>query len=193
MKKLLLIALVAGCMQGYAQKKEKLTLPDIPRVNNQYEYSEIVNVDSSLTKDILYKNAKLYFANAFKSAQNVIQYDDQASGKVMGKGNIECAANKTVLLTPILLEWRVNFSLEISCKDGKYRYRYYNFNILQGNSRYADTPIDQQWIDKTSKKGMFKDQYIKMVNQLNDQILVSISGLKEYMSGNKNSLASDNF
>ena len=58
----------------------------IPKVNGKYEYSSIITLDSTYKKDDLYRNAKLYFVDNYKSAKDVIQYDDKDQGKVIGKG-----------------------------------------------------------------------------------------------------------
>ena len=60
----------------------------LPKAEGQYEWAEVVQMDSSVKKDDLYRNAKLFFANEFKSAKDVIQYDDRGEGKVIGKGNL---------------------------------------------------------------------------------------------------------
>lgn len=68
--------------------------------------SEVISVDSTLKKEVLYSNALTFFAYEFKSANNVIQMKDVESGKVIGKG---IADNREITIT-------------ISCKDGKYKY-----------------------------------------------------------------------
>jgi len=68
--------------------------------------SEVVSVDSTLTKSNLYSNALAFFALEFKSANNVIQMKDAETGKVIGKGIVD---DRSITIT-------------ISCKDGKYKY-----------------------------------------------------------------------
>lgn len=45
-------------------------------------FSEVITVDSSLKKNELYSRLKTWFAEAFKSSQDVIQLDDRESGKI---------------------------------------------------------------------------------------------------------------
>lgn len=86
-------------------------------------------LDSTYKKDILYKNSKLFFADAFKSAKDVLQYDDREEGKIIGKGNFKIEGGQSVFLSYFTEVWIVNFSIELFVKDGKYRYRIYDFNI----------------------------------------------------------------
>lgn len=68
--------------------------------------SNIMNVDSTLKKSILYSNALSFFALEFKSANDVIQMKDAETGKVIGKGIVD----------------KRQITIEITCKDGKYKY-----------------------------------------------------------------------
>ena len=69
-------------------------------------YSGVVNVDSTFTKNVLYSNGLSFFANTFKSSNHVIQMKEPESGKIIGKGIVN---NRDVTIT-------------ILCKDGKYKY-----------------------------------------------------------------------
>jgi hypothetical protein len=69
-------------------------------------YSGVVELDSTFSKSILYSNGLSFFANTFKSSNNVIQMKDSESGKIIGKG---IADDRNITIT-------------IVCKDGKYKY-----------------------------------------------------------------------
>ena len=68
--------------------------------------TEVVSVDTALTKSKLYSNSLAFFALEFKSANDVIQMRDVETGKVIGKGIVD---NRSI-------------TIGISCKDGKYKY-----------------------------------------------------------------------
>lgn len=68
--------------------------------------SDVVNVDSMLTKENLYSNALAFFALEFKSANDVIQMKDAETGKLIGKGIVDGRS----------------ITIGISCKNGKYKY-----------------------------------------------------------------------
>lgn len=65
-------------------QKETPNLP-IDSVTKMITYTEVVNVDTSLSKLELYSRAKEWFAKAYNSSQNVIQIEDKESGKIVGK------------------------------------------------------------------------------------------------------------
>lgn len=68
--------------------------------------TEVVSVDTTLTKANLYSNALGFFALEFKSANDVIQMKDVETGKVIGKGIVDGRS----------------ITIGISCKNGKYKY-----------------------------------------------------------------------
>jgi hypothetical protein len=100
----------------------------LQKVDGQYEFTEVVQLDSTYKKDALYRNAKLFFANISKSAKDVLQYDDREEGKVIGKGIIQITGHQNVLLSAFSEVRTTNFTLEISCKDGRYKYRMFGFS-----------------------------------------------------------------
>ena len=121
MKTLLFISLVFCSFNSFAQSDS------IPKIENGYGYEEIVKLDTTSTKDILYQNAKVFFVDKFKSAKDVIQYDDKNEGKIIGKGLFKIDGfQKANLLYGWNLTWKVNFSTEIICKNGKYKYKIYD-------------------------------------------------------------------
>ncbi|MCO5268734.1 MAG: DUF4468 domain-containing protein [Brumimicrobium sp.] len=77
--------------------------------NTNKEIEKIVEVPE-MNKANLYSNALSFFANNFKSANDVIQMKDETSGKVIGKGIVKNGnANR-------------NIKIAIDVKDNKYRY-----------------------------------------------------------------------
>ena len=75
------------------------------------EYSEIVQAPE-LSEGQLYDKCLIWFAEQFKSANEVIQYQNKENSTIIAKGAfIEESYN---------LLWR--FTLKIECKDGRFRY-----------------------------------------------------------------------
>lgn len=192
---------------SYGQKQKEITAAtvkelydSIPKVDGKYEYTEVIQLDTIYKKDILYKNSKLFFADAFKSAKDVLQYDDREEGKVIGKGNLSIEGAQSLFLSYFTEKWTVNFSLEIFSKEGKYRYRIYDFNISSrsvtsgGNSRdnisTFDLNIDQAY--KETEKGITKKMNRKMFAELIDRIKSTIAEIKIYML-KKESTSKSNF
>lgn len=96
------------CAAAHAQKIEIDSIPT--------NYQQVITLDSIYRKSNLHSNAKLYFVHAYKSAKDVIQFDEP--DKVIGKGFF--SVNETDFLCP--WRWDVYYTTEIAVKDGKYRY-----------------------------------------------------------------------
>lgn len=191
---------------SYGQKSKEITAEtvkklydSIPKVDGKYEYTEVIQLDTTYKKDILYKNSKLFFADAFKSAKDVLQYDDREEGKVIGKGNLSIEGGQSVFLTYVTEKWTVNFSLEIFSKDGKYRYRIYDFSIDSrrvasgGNTpdNIYNTKLNIDDAYKETEKGVSKKMNRKMFAELIDRVNSTIAEIKSYMAKTQSSSKSD--
>ena len=174
-KKLWLIVFALSFfIQSYGQ------LDTMPKIDGQYGYMEIINVDS-INKDMLFKNAKTFLVDAFKSAKDVIQYEDKAEGKIMGKGNLSVIGNQNKIMGQ---SWErkitAYFSFEISCKDNKYKYRIYDLTFEsfdQHTSRQRAPYVEAQTIEKLIEqcdKGTYKkatsEAYPKLLTEFKNII-----------------------
>ena len=196
MKKVILVAAIICSQFSFGQKTKGITdekvkelYNSIPKVDGHYEYSAVVQLDSNYKKDIVYRNSKLVFANTFKSAKCVLQYDNGGKGKVIGKGNFNTVGLEDNLLVSYYAKWRVNFNFELFSKDGKYSYRLYNINIESNAiTTGGDSPsnIDSQLsIDDAfyqTQKSATREMYRKMFSEVIDNINRTISEIKFYMA-----------
>lgn len=123
MKKTILGCFVAGVATISFAAKEPLQ-----------EVSQVVELPDLSQKQI-FDSSKIWVAKTFKSANSVIQYEDSATGTIIGKGNMpypcsnawKCLAfsNQIVL-----------FTLKIDTKDNKARV---TFNDLRTKSTQPST------------------------------------------------------
>jgi len=81
--------------------------------------AEIVDIQGQ-TKDQLFEASKVWIAKSFKSANNVIQYQDRDSGTIIGKGNIQFPCEGFIDCGAFGKD-RVNFTIQIDTKDGRAR------------------------------------------------------------------------
>jgi len=185
---LCLLTLIANVLFGQ--------IHTIPKVNGEYEYSSVITLDSSYKKDNLYRNVKLYFVDNYKSAKDVIQYDDKEQGKVIGKGSFYLKDYQSLLITGISETREIYYSTEIICKDGKYKYKLYDFSIKRtiqsgnGSIEYSTMTIDEAY--EATNKGMTKKMAIRLYDKMVDHLKSSIEFLKLYMS-KKESTNNDQF
>jgi hypothetical protein len=90
-------------------------------------------IDSSIqgTKQELQVKAKMWMANAFKDAKEVVQMDDKEAGEVLGKGNFNIG----------YFNMHCRFTIKISTRDNKYRCQIYDMSIVSPNGQ-ASKPME---------------------------------------------------
>jgi hypothetical protein len=115
---------------------------------------EFIEEFKGLTKDQIYDNSLRWIAQNFKSAKQVIDFQDRTNGTIVAKGNI-----------PEAISWGVyngalGFTLTIDAKDGKARFQYTNVLALTASGREFDaltgkellhTQAQQEFIKLTSR------------------------------------------
>jgi len=169
----------------------------LPKVDGEYEFTEVVQLDSTFTKDALYRNAKLFFANAFNSAKEVLQYDDRAEGKVIGKGNVQSVGYQMSFLVLFSETRTTNFTLEIFCKEGKYKYRIYSISsdvrtVASGGSspdNVSNTVLTLDMAYTQTTKGVSK----KMDRSLFFDTVSKLNGLADQIKQAMNKKSKDDF
>ncbi|HEY4876716.1 MAG TPA: DUF4468 domain-containing protein [Puia sp.] len=202
MKRLILLLFPVICI---AQKKEKQKDPtddevkalyaSLPKVDDSYEWTEVIQLDTSYKKDYLYRNAKLFFTDMFKSAKDVLQYDDKEQGKIVGKGNIELEDDQMVFSVLFTEKRTLNFSIEISCKDGKYKYRIYDINADRvfvghggdGPDNVTHTSNNLDNVYNIAIRGPVKKMERRLFAQTIFEINTTISAIKKYMAKQQSS------
>jgi len=194
MKKLLFVFLLPAVCFGQTEKKDVSVeevdslYASIPKVDSQFEYTEVVVLDSTFTKNVLYKNAKLFYADLFKSAKDILQYDDKEEGKMVGKGNLNLKGSQSFLNNESLETRNIIFTIEIICKDGRYKYKIHDINAdctwntgnTHGHPKEETLSLEQSY--QKSQKGMTKKMDRSMFYN-------TIMGLKETIQRLKLSMA----
>lgn len=71
------------------------------------------------------QNAKRWFVDTFKDAKEVIQLEDAATNTIVGKGSFKY--KPTINNSSQGRVGSMQFSVEVGCKDGRYRVRFYDF------------------------------------------------------------------
>jgi len=104
------------------------------RQSATFEFTSIILVDSSFTKDLLYQKVRQWFAETYNSSKNVIDNADKDEGVIYGKGIFE--------MTEKIMGY-VEYNISVRCKKGKVKYLFTNFNqrdALQVNTFGYSTP-----------------------------------------------------
>jgi hypothetical protein len=189
MKRSVLIAIIAAAVSisAKAQEKENIRVDSIPLMDGAHQFQEIVKVDSSLKKDQLYKNAKTYFMDVFTGAKDAFQYDDKQEGRMIGKGFMQVSDYKSIFPAVAVLKWELFYNLEITCKDGKYKYRLYDILVTR-EGRVAENSywnvhltVNDIYNDIPKQHGSYKTLYPKVINKMIAELKWNIELMKENM------------
>lgn len=144
------------------------------------QYSKVIEVPNKTSKE-LYSSAREWFAKTFVSANDVLQMDDLETGKLIGKGIF------------LLIDWTVNFNLEVIVKDGRYKYDLSNimvtmevdgiplskvdFKIYLDQKDYYRKGSDITWLkDSVIRKQNIKmnNKFVEITASMNHNILLNI-------------------
>lgn len=122
MKKIF-ITTVLGVVLSFSGCVSMPTPTDKPMEN----IIEVVEIQG-YKKDKLFEASKVWVAKSFRSANNVIQYQDQASGTIIGKGNISFPCEGFIDCGAFGKD-RVNFTIQIDTKDDRARVSIYDVTV----------------------------------------------------------------
>lgn len=124
MSKLLLLLTTLFCsFSALAQKADAIAVTDFPIKDDKLYYEGVVDVAPTAKQLDLYRTGRTWFVDTYVDAKEVLQLDDKADGKMMGKGRYKYSFINGINVSQVLMR----FTLALDVKDGKYRYRMYNF------------------------------------------------------------------
>lgn len=144
----------------------------VPLKDDKIFYEQVDSV-TGLSKDQLYTRAKLWMANAFASAKDVIQMDDKEAGLLVGKGHFNIHSTGLGSAT-----WPCNFTISLTAKDGKYRVQLYNFTYGQANH-------SMESVYEAYKKGKMKKATGAMLKEMDAQALGIVKSINQQLTTNQ--------
>jgi hypothetical protein len=165
---------------GVWQLDNQNQLP-VDEQTGQIIYRKIQNVEG-VGSDELFARAKYWVANNYVSANDVIQLDDPKNGILVVKGNIPTEE----------FDGRVNHTLEIGCKNGKYKVEYKNLTLrwfvnsnpsITVTARWEEYAIEDCYpaMDKVEGFKAHKKFVIRATNKMDQSIKASLKSLDEAM------------
>jgi hypothetical protein len=172
MKRLLPLILMQFSISSFSQH---IVLSRNPETNI-IEYTELVKVDSAITKDQLFSKAKEWIAISFKSANDVIQMDDKVNGIIIAKGNIP--VNGGLYLD----NSRIDFTLKIQVKDGRYKYWFNNFIHNSYEESYSGGPLENEK-PECGNIVIPKNKWNALKIKFDNDIKLIILSLHQFISG----------
>ena len=167
MKNITLLLLLFS-FSASAQLYDKFPFND----SGEIVYSSTIEVEGKL-KEELYTSSKVFFANSFVSANDVIQMDDKDAGIIIGKGseNFRVLNGKTAV--PVTL----HFTLRIDIKGNRYSYAIYNLNFENAGGKFSASDLFSK--KKEIEYNAAKKSAQEIVNKYRDMTISTTDKLIE--------------
>ena len=149
-------------------------------------YTEIIQVNS-ISKNELYNRARLWFTTVYNSAKDVLQMDNKEEGQIIGKAIISYYPK--VFVGSETTKGRINYTIKIFVKDGRYKYEITDFvhhpdasgsGPNSGNLGLITT--DKEYPNAKSAHNWYNKVWSDIKNQIEHNILPLIVSLKEGMN-----------
>jgi hypothetical protein len=180
-KKLLTIILFISIKVSAQQISADLPVLPWDSAHNIVVYTEIVTVDSALTKEELYNRAREFFAVKYKSANDVIQLDDKLTGKIIAKGSSKVFTRDMGMVKEA---GYMHHTFKIETKNGRYRYeikdlRHVGTIVRNGYPDFG--PIENMYYG-IGKGWWLQRSLNQIMNCANDDITDLIIELKKALS-----------
>lgn len=200
MKKIIQIStLLLLSLIGKAQTDNELPENGLPEKDGKIFIEQIAtSKDSTIKKERLFSVAKDWVSRTFKSSKSVIDYEDKEEGKLICKG-ITKQSFKAMLGGRD--EITLNFTLDFTFKDGKYRMQIYNLLPVQTNYSFdgsknnilGDVKIDidtfnNEYNAKRETKNRLRKYHAGYILKITSMIKPFSDNAIEYIS--KNSMIS---
>ena len=165
---------------------ELIDLP-IDSTTGRISYTEVVMVDSSLSKQELYSRAREWFAKTYNSSTNVIQMDDKESGKIVGKALMQVYCRS---LGSDRKCGFVNYTISIYFKEGRYKFEltdfYHTGQVISSDNVMPDYGACENWINDKRKYPMMSQKAVQKISiyflkQLDEKANALLVDLKQAM------------
>lgn len=93
---------------------------------------ETITEAPNFTKDQIYIGSKVWIAENFKSAKSVIEYDNKEEGVIIGNGTTSYpCTGMECLQVGAATDWKLQFTMRLDAKDGKFRTTFTNLSIYK--------------------------------------------------------------
>lgn len=131
-----------------------------PMIDGKVNYTEVIQ-EQDVPAGELYKRAKIWMVDAFKSSKDVIQNDDKDNGIIIGKGFFSGLGHNVSVLNP-----KYWFTIRIDCRDGRYKYSITDFKY-EFDIRAFGSPTSQHFNEDFSEWGnkSFTDYYQNLIDK----------------------------
>lgn len=165
MKKTITLLFACLCLAGKAQTIQVSGEP--------IQFTKILKVDSTKTKDDLYSNGLEWFATNYKNSKYVLQMQDKDAGLILGKATIS-------VLMGTRVEY-VDYTIKMAFKNGRIKYDLSDFtNNSYGLIKDGEV-VKANWMIK----GMVKKQYAMIKKKSAEEVYMIASSIESSFSQKK--------
>ena len=163
---------------------QNLVEDNFPTEDGKIFYQGVVNVDSAISDQDLYLNAKEWIIESFGSSDDVIVTDDRDLNILIVKGFIAKGHNVSAQHPK---NW---FTLKIEMKDGRYRYTLhdiiYDFTVSMGTVSKDYSVLLEEWlVVSDAVQGKKREKMMAKLNtycsELDSQFKLTIESLDKRM------------
>lgn len=158
------LAFIAALALGTANGQPVLELVGVVQVEGQ-------------TASQLYRKAERWMVDAFRDPSEAIDLRDTVTHTLVAKGFRTLGYTVGKGLSMVYAQQQFNFSLEVACKDGRYRVRIYN-GILGGHSQIEFR--DTCYVAVPAQTGSAKNRMMPV--EIRDQTCVQVMDLCRSLS-----------
>lgn len=188
LKQFLLFCALGAAVPALAQKSTPAPTSiavEFPQKEGKLYYEGVVDVNPASKQADLYRAGRTWFVDTYVDAKEVLQLDDKADGKMMGKGRYKYSFLNGINISAVTMR----FTLALDVKDGKYRYRIYNFvgdnentSLLGGANATTlyELNYDQCYLDYKAQK---RTKYnLKVLQGMDAQVVAIVASLQKTMA-----------
>lgn len=154
---------------------------NIPLKEGRVVYEKVVDAPGK-TKTDLYSNAKSWCVTYFKYTKEPIQTEDKDAGRIISKGNLVVPFKGALGNT---IPYDDKLMLQLDCKDGKYRYRFYDMSLTSpGPAETGLSTTPEELLMKligTGKSPLNNKQAKRMLEGMSMSVKLAESSLNRAM------------
>jgi len=191
MKKLIIALLLFPCF-AFAQY-DAVSEVGLPIKDGLVVYERVVDVKGMKKSDI-YAASKKWITDNFNSSKRVIQTEDYDAGQLIGDGSTTAKVSEKNRYN------KIEFKLQINCKDEKYRIRFYQMNITAVTSgvltvdlRKTNSTIPLETLAFVPKDRKFSEKDIEKVKTSNKYLNDHFTLLLNSFNNSVRSSTNDDF
>lgn len=155
-------------------------------LSQDFQFEEVVKVDSTTTKDELFNRARSWFGKTYNNEKFVISTEDRINGEISGNGSMNYRTNK-LYFGVAAVEGDIDYKINIYVKDGRYKYTIHSFRH-SGSPAGMSSPINYGILTnsneapKPSRGGPNNKAWNDIKNVAKTKTNKIIEDLKEYMN-----------